>query len=288
MSISNTLAKLSIQTRRSLSPWQRHATGYLHGATSRQHGIAKVGGCTKINNANMTYQYQRPRTPSSVQVASSFSSNDTTTTTMATGQSWSDEWKALGLGARLPKDDDTRITNLLFVQVGFGVDQHGNDDRNSSGSGGGATKAAVRAVRNAIEFNSIPGVIEAVPGGREEMLISGEYTILILSIMILNRTHDANDIVLHNIKVKLGVPNQRKSTDPMKVNLDEVAKVFPYGRLLPIEVVVGGLSFSTGRIVRELGDEDDLAVCVAASVSIGYDNGKRGLKSHWLHDTKDD
>ena len=59
-------------------------------------------------------------------------------------------------------------------------------------------------------------------------------------------------IVLHNIKVKLGVPNQRKSTDPMKVNLNEVAKVFPYGRLLPIEVVVGGLSFSTGRIVREL------------------------------------
>ena len=120
------------------------------------------------------------------------------------------------------------------------------------------------------------------------MLISGEYTILILSIMILNRTHDANDIVLHNIKVKLGVPNQRKSTYPMKVNLDEVAKVFPYGRLLPIEVVVGGLSFSTGRIVRELGDEDDLAVCVAASVSIGYYNGKRGLKSHKLHDTKDD
>ena len=176
MSISNTLAKLSIQTRRSLSPWQRHATGYLHGATSRQHGIAKVGGCTKINNANMTYQYQRPRTPSSVQLVSSFSSNNTTTT-MATGQSWSDEWKALGLGARLPKDNNSRITNLLFVQLGFGVDQHGNDDRNGNGgSGEGATKAAVRAVRNAIEFNSIPGVIEAVPGGREEMLISGEYT----------------------------------------------------------------------------------------------------------------
>ena len=58
--------------------------------------------------------------------------------------------------------------------MGFGVDQHGNDARNASGSGGGATKAAGRAVRNAIEFNSIPGVIEAVPGGRSEMLISGE------------------------------------------------------------------------------------------------------------------
>ena len=39
----------------------------------------------------------------------------------------------------------------------------------------GQQKATVRAVRNAIEFNSIPGVIEAVPGGREEMLISGEW-----------------------------------------------------------------------------------------------------------------
>eukprot|EP00571_Detonula_confervacea_P012094 CAMPEP_0172313320 /NCGR_PEP_ID=MMETSP1058-20130122/20022_1 /TAXON_ID=83371 /ORGANISM="Detonula confervacea, Strain CCMP 353" /LENGTH=182 /DNA_ID=CAMNT_0013026959 /DNA_START=281 /DNA_END=829 /DNA_ORIENTATION=+ len=180
---------------------------------------------------------------------------------MSSTQSWSEEWKTLGLGARLPKDDGSRLTNLLFVQMGFGVDQHGNDASNASGSGGGATKAAIRAVRNAIEFNSIPGVIEAVPGGRAEMLIS----------------------------VKLKVPTKRGSTDPMEVNLNEVASVFPYGRLLPMEVVVGGLSFNTGRIVRELGDEDDVAVCVAACISIGYDNGQRDddEKSHKLHDTKD-
>ena len=71
----------------------------------------------------------------------------------------------MNLGARLPQAPDTKLTNLLFVQTGFGVDQHG--DRISDG----ATKAAIRAVRNAIEFNSIPGVIEAVPGGRNEMLI---------------------------------------------------------------------------------------------------------------------
>ena len=131
----------------------------------------------------------------------------------------------------------------------------------------------MRAVRNAIEFNAIPGVIEAVPGGRSEMLIS----------------------------VKLGVPPRRCAStqrsresgwvvEPMEVNLNEVAKVFPYGRLLPIEVVVGGLSFPTGRIVRELGDVDDLAVCVAACVSVGYDSGereKRGNQSHKLYDTKD-
>lgn len=181
---------------------------------------------------------------------------------MASTQSWSDEWKSKGLGARLPKSGSL-MTNLLFVQMGFGVDQHGNDDEKHGGSGQGATKAAVRAVRNAIEFNSIPGIIEAVPGGREEMLIS----------------------------VKLGVPTRRSSNNPMEVNLNEVAKVFPYGRLLPIEMVVGGLSFHTGRIVRELGDLDDMAVCVAACVSIGYDSGKRGDNestiTHKPHDTKD-
>jgi uncharacterized protein (TIGR02058 family) len=101
----------------------------------------------------------------------------------------------------------------------------------------------------------------SVPGGRAEMLI----------------------------QVKLGIPLKREdSSEPMEVNLNEVAKVFPYGRLMPIEVVVGGLAFNTGRVVRELGDVDDLAVCVNACVSIGYDSGKRGgEETHNMHDTKD-
>jgi uncharacterized protein (TIGR02058 family) len=142
------------------------------------------------------------------------------------------------------KDDSTFISNLFFVQVGFGVDQHGEND---------ATKAATRAVRNAIEFNSIPGVVEAIPGGRRDMLI----------------------------QVKLGIPavasrptDSSLPQEPMKVDPLQIAKVFPYGRLLPIEMVVGGLSFATGRLVPELGDTDDLAVCVAACVSIGYNNGR--------------
>jgi hypothetical protein len=98
-----------------------------------------------------------------------FSSSTFTTknhnTGFATDQSWSEEWKCLGLGARLPHSSSAQLTNLLFVQTGFGIDQHG--DRKADG----ATKAAIRAVRNSIEFNSIPGVIEAVPGGRNEMLI---------------------------------------------------------------------------------------------------------------------
>lgn len=163
--------------------------------------------------------------------------------------SWSEEWKNLGLGATLV-DGSINLTNLLFVQMGFGVDQHGCND---------ATKAAVRAVRNAIEFNSIPGVIEAVPGGRKEMLIH----------------------------VKLGIPiGEEKSSSPMPCDVLEVAKVFPYGRLLPLDIVVGGLSFSTGRIVEELGDTDDMAVCVAACVSIGYNNGNQE-QSRVTYNTKD-
>ena len=169
-----------------------------------------------------------------------------------TKKSWSDEWKALGLGAKLPKPG-AQMTNLLFVETGFGVDQHG--DRGKEG----ATKAAVRAVRNAIEFNSIPGIMEAVPGGRKEMLI----------------------------QVKLGIPAQNNAIDPIDVDLSEIAKVFPYGRLMPIHIVVGGLLFPTGRIVRELGDEDDVAICVVACISIGYDSGKRTNASHTTYDTGD-
>ena len=47
----------------------------------------------------------------------------------------------------------------LFVECGFGNDSHGQN----------ATKAAVRACRNAIEFNSIPSIGALVPGGYDGM-----------------------------------------------------------------------------------------------------------------------
>ena len=181
-------------------------------------------------------------------------STSSSSTLFATNQSWSEEWKRLQLGAKRPISEDAHITNLLFVQTGFGVDQHG--DRESDG----ATKAAVRAVRNAIEFNSIPGVIEAVPGGRHEMLIQ-----VLLGVPPNNNSNDNNN----------GNGESQIDFKPMDVDLSNVAKVLPYGRLLPIQVVIGGLAYPTGRIVTELGDQDDNAICVVASVSIGYDNGER-------------
>lgn len=166
--------------------------------------------------------------------------------TKASSKSWSAEWKAIGLGASKADASSSSLNKLLFVQIGFGCDQHG--DRKL-----GSTKAAVRAVRNAVEFNSIPGAVHAIPGGRASMLVH----------------------------VKLGVPAEAPSVD-----LDEVAKVFPYGRLLPIDVVAGGLAFGCGRVVPELGDEDDTALVVVAAVTVGYHDPLEGERPKaW--DTRD-
>ena len=184
--------------------------------------------------------------------------------------SWSKEWKELGLGAELvdtttgtggegalndnnSNNSKTFPENLYFVQTGVGVDQHG--ERNKYGF---ATKAAIRAVRNAIEFNSIPGVIQHIPGGRKEMLIHVKLGVPIPS----STDHNNNNINTCSIDDQL-----LNAIDPL-----EVAKVFPYGKLLPIEIVLGGLDFQSGRVVEELGDDDDVAICCVACVSIGYNN----------------
>ena len=71
------------------------------------------------------------------------------------------ERRPSGLGADTAAAGAT--ATAACSRCGFGCDQHG--DRKL-----GATKVAVRAVRNAIEFNSIPGMVE-IEGGRKNMLI---------------------------------------------------------------------------------------------------------------------
>ena len=142
---------------------------------------------------------------------------------------WSDEWAKAGLGAARATTDE-HLNRLLFVQTGFGCDQHGDRSK-------GSTVAAVRAVRDAISFNSIPGMVHAVPGGRDKMLIN----------------------------VRVGVPPEFPEVD-----VEEIARVFPYGRLLPVDVTVGGLTFGCGRVVPALGDVDDTAIIAVAAVSLGY------------------
>ena len=56
------------------------------------------------------------------------------------------EWKAAGLGAQWASPETT-LNEIVFVQAGMGCDQHGTS---------GASKAATRACRQAIEFNALP------------------------------------------------------------------------------------------------------------------------------------
>ena len=159
---------------------------------------------------------------------------------------WSAEWAAAGLGASRAEPGEV-LNRLLFVQTGFGCDQHGDRTK-------GSTVAALRAVRDAISFNSIPGMVHAVPGGRERMLI----------------------------QVKVGVPPEFPHAD-----VDEIARVFPYGRLLPIDVTVGGLTFGCGRVVPELGDADDTAIVAVAAVSLGYNDPTDASVTPRTWDTRD-
>jgi hypothetical protein len=258
-----------------LLPQLQNKHKHYHHVVSRLLHISKpqilqqriLNTCNTINkNWNPIQNHFTSSSSSSSQVNNNKHSETTTTNpkTQTTKHYWNEEWKRLNLTTTKITEsnndndiDNHIITNLLFVQTGFGIDQHGNRMTD------GATKAAIRAVRNAIEFNSIPGVIECVPGGRKEMLIQ-----VILGVPPTTSSGQQNSEENKENK---------KAADlkPMYVDLDQVAKVFPYGKLLPIQVTIGGLSFPTGRIVHELGDVDDMAICVAAAVSIGYDNKQR-------------
>lgn len=119
------------------------------------------------------------------------------------------------------------ISNVLFVECGFGNDSHGQS----------ATKAAVRACRNAIEFNSIPSVAKLVPGGYDGLKLS----------------------------VILGVPQEYQEG----LDLNQVKQVFPYGQ---VEFIVknGGLVAPSGIAIESLGDVNDDMVIVCSCVTVGY------------------
>ena len=100
--------------------------------------------------------------------------------------------------SRPPATDGVGMDHVLFVEIGMGADQHGQD----------ATKAAVRACRNAIEFNSIPSIRQIVPGGYDNM----------------------------KLHIQIGVPKGAE------LDMDKIRRVFPYGQICePIEIVEGGL-----------------------------------------------
>ena len=103
--------------------------------------------------------------------------------------------------------------------------------------GGNSTKAAIRACNDAVEWNSI----------KVRTIIPGSY----------------NGMKVH---VQLGVPA------PSEVDVDAVARCFPYGTLLPIAVESGGLlGSSRAGLTADEPPEAHMTVAVAC-VTIGFDD----------------
>eukprot|EP01018_Ginkgo_biloba_P000870 Gb_08784 [translate_table: standard] len=119
---------------------------------------------------------------------------------------------------------------VLFVEMGVGYDQHGQD----------ITVAAMRACRDAISSNSIPAFrTGAVPGVNFDQM---------------------------KLKIKLGVPHSTQGS----LDIQRVKSVFPYGNIIDVEVVDGGLVCSSGVCLESLGDKNDDCYIVNAAVYVGY------------------
>ncbi|HEX6011694.1 MAG TPA: Lin0512 family protein [Geminicoccaceae bacterium] len=94
------------------------------------------------------------------------------------------------------------MTQPMFIELGMGVDLHGQD----------ATKAAVRAVRDAIGRNYLPGVRRMLEGSSGRMLVH----------------------------VRLGVPPEVGPPD-----IEAVRAALPYGEV-SVEVTAGGMLVPDG------------------------------------------
>ena len=113
------------------------------------------------------------------------------------------------------------------IEFGLGVDLHGQDP----------TKAAVKAVRNAVQHVSLPGMRQ----------IAG--------------ITDPNSQVV--VDVLLGVPAMMMD----RLDPERVKEALPFGRR-SVAVATGGLLASSGVAVPAMGDSSDQAVAVVAAVTV--------------------
>lgn len=119
------------------------------------------------------------------------------------------------------------MEQTLFIQTGTGIDVHGQD----------VTKAAIRAVEDAIYSNSMPGIENSLPEGKLENM---------------------------HVTIKVAVPLDRE-----KLETDRIKEVIPYGTT-NVEVTEGGMATTSGIMLQDKNDSTDLMYMVNAAVEVGY------------------
>lgn len=120
-----------------------------------------------------------------------------------------------------------QVEKIMFIETGMGIDVHGQD----------ITTAAVRAVKDAIHYNSMPGIRSVLP---------------------------ENSLNNMRVNVKLAVP-----CDKDKLDIDTVKEALPYG-VVTVEVMDGGMMTTSGIVLEDKGDKNDMMYIVVASVEVGY------------------
>ncbi|MEQ6378095.1 Lin0512 family protein [Bacillaceae bacterium S4-13-56] len=119
------------------------------------------------------------------------------------------------------------MNQILFIETGMGIDVHGQD----------ITKASVRAIKNAIHFNSMPGIRSVLPENSLDNMV---------------------------VNVKLAIP-----CDQEKLDISEIKKAIPYGTV-HVNVMDGGMLTTSGIVLEDKDDKNDLMYIVVASVEVGY------------------
>ncbi|HLR40054.1 MAG TPA: Lin0512 family protein [Virgibacillus sp.] len=119
------------------------------------------------------------------------------------------------------------METLLFIQTGMGVDVHGQD----------INVAAERAVKNAIHYNSMPGIRQLLP---EE------------------------NIDLMKVHVKFAIP-----ADINQLDEQAIQKLFPYGSVT-VETMEGGMKTTSGIFLTDQQDNNDLMYIVNVAIEVGY------------------
>ncbi len=117
---------------------------------------------------------------------------------------------------------------------------HKKHSKGNDSHGQSATKASIRACRNAIEFNSIPSIQRLLSD-------SGGYDALKLDVL-------------------LAIPSKYQTNE---LDLDKVVEVFPYGDVR-VDIQDGGMVTKSGIAIDRFGDVNDDMVVVCASVIVGH------------------